>query len=208
MRALIFTNPCPFNVRDIVTLEDYHYYVGVDGACIDMMNQEIIINLAIGDFDSFPSNQISGLKDYANELVALKPEKDITDTAAAISYLHARNVKDITIVGGIKGNRPEHLIANTNILKKNPGLRIMDRDTIMFTLKPGKYKFEDNSKFYSFFAVNKVEGLTLEGFKYDLENYTLDTDDSLCISNERDDLYTTIKFNKGHILVIMTDKDA
>ena len=53
-----------------------------------------------------------------------------------------------------------------------------------------------------------VEGLTLEGMKYPLSDYTLHTGIARCVSNEIQEEEAHIRFSKGVLLVIEAKKDA
>ena len=64
----------------------------------------------------------------------------------------------------------------------------------------------DDYKFVSFFSLSRESIITLKGFKYDLEKYTLLDDDNLCISNEIYD--GLVKVYSGRVLVIKSKDDA
>ena len=48
----------------------------------------------------------------------------------------------------------------------------------------------------------RVEGISISGAKYDLENETIEIGDTLGISNEFKDDKVEIKIKKGYLLVI------
>ena len=65
---------------------------------------------------------------------------------------------------------------------------------------------KDEYKFYSFFALSEVEGLSLSGFKYELTDYTLKPFDTLGVSNELvSDGF--LSFKSGELLLIKTLKE-
>ena len=57
-------------------------------------------------------------------------------------------------------------------------------------------------KYISFFAIEDCYNLSIKGFKFSVNNYYLNTNDSLCVSNEGSG---EIEFSKGKILVISSD---
>ena len=58
--------------------------------------------------------------------------------------------------------------------------------------------------FYSFFALEDVEDLSLKGFKYELDNYFLSHTSPLGVSNEIVKEEATLSYSKGKLLLIKT----
>jgi thiamine pyrophosphokinase len=50
----------------------------------------------------------------------------------------------------------------------------------------------------------KVEGITLKGFKYPLLKYTMTNDDGIGISNEMQEDTVYVEFERGILLMIMS----
>lgn len=174
-------------------LDDYDFLIGVEkGACFKE------VDIAIGDFDSIDKNKVN-----ARNTITYPAEKDYTDTyLAVLEALKYSN--DITIIGGIQGNRIEHLIANINILIKYPFIKMIDKNSTIYVLeKKEELKFCDS--YFSFYAIEDSI-ISLKGFKYNLNSYELKRFDSLCISNEL--LSDGLIDLKGKILVIKTKKNA
>ena len=61
------------------------------------------------------------------------------------------------------------------------------------------YEIENEFKYISFFAIEDVSNLTLKGFKYELKDIQLSTEDPLCISNENEG---RLSFKEGLLLVV------
>jgi thiamine pyrophosphokinase len=70
------------------------------------------VDIAVGDFDSFPEREIP----EGAEIIRLKPEKDITDAQAAIEIAIERGADSFVIIGGLSG-RLDHTLANLSILE-------------------------------------------------------------------------------------------
>ena len=74
----------------------------------------------------------------------------------------------------------------------------------IFAIDRYKEFIEEKGKTISFIPFSeKVEGLTLTGFKYPLENYTLHQGDTICMSNIAIDDKAIISFKNGKILGII-----
>jgi thiamine pyrophosphokinase len=159
------------------------------------------IDLAIGDFDSINPLYLAKIHELDSTIIRLDKEKNMTDLAYAIDYLYHNIAYDsIQIFGGI-GGRIDHLYANINLLKRYD-LTFIDNHSKLFSLKKGKYHIDNTHHYISFFAIEDVYGLSINGFKYELDNYYLSAADSICVSNEGSG---DIHFSKGRLLVIETD---
>lgn len=174
-------------------LDEYDFLIGVEkGATYKE------VDIAIGDFDSIDEKLIKSKK-----IIKFSPIKDDTDTALAVKEA-LKYSNDITIIGGIQGNRIEHLFANINLLVKYPFIKMVDKYSSIYVLDKNELiKYDDS--YYSFYALQDSV-LSLKGFKYPLNNYKLKMYDSLCVSNEL--LEDGIIEISGKILVIKSKKNA
>src|SRR5690606_38330199 len=139
-----------------------------------------------------------------------KAEKDETDMELAINLAYRLNPESIRIFGAT-GGRLDHLMANISLLYKalewdrDIPITIIDKQNIAFMKKPGSYTLEQlpQMKYISFIPISKeVEGLTLNGFKYPLQNRHIFFGSTLCISNELILNHGTYSFSSGILLVI------
>lgn len=166
-------------------------------------------NYIIGDFDSVNSKI---LEQYKNIPVTyLKPEKDFTDTHMALKLAIKQGAKNITIIGAT-GTRIDHSLANIHILKEaldnNIEAEIIDKNNkIQLINKNTKIKKNNEYKYISLIPLTtKVSNVTLEGFKYSLNNATLKIGESIGVSNEQIEEESNIKIEEG-ILILIYSKD-
>ena len=180
------------------------YIIGVDRGALFSIENNLTLDLAIGDFDSINKDEFELVKSNSKKIIVLNCEKDATDTDEAI--IHARKISDdITIYGGIQGKRIEHFISNINLLCKNPSVKLIDNESIIFTTDTNLEFKKDEFKFISFFAIDDAI-ISLKGFKYPLDKYDMKRYDSLGISNEIiSDAGLIIE--KGRVLVIKSMHD-
>lgn len=196
-------------LKRLISVEKNLYIIGVDRGLESLNKLNIEPDLVIGDFDS-ASDGIRAI--YANSpgAVVLSPEKDLTDTHAAV--LEALKLKPgkITIVGAT-GTRLDHMMGNLAMLKlcldcgaeavivdNNNRIRMIDkqlkisRDTMY-----GKYisciPFSD-----------RVTGINLTGFKYNLKDASMIKEETLGISNELGEEEGHITVGTGYLLVMET----
>lgn len=197
----IFTGPLNYDIDKIYKEEKGEYIIGVDMACSLLMEKNIPIDLAIGDFDSVKKGTMKEVIEYSDKALIYPTEKDETDTYLAVKEALEMDHTEIIIYGAV-GKRFDHSYANIPLLKMG-NIMITNDYVSMFVLKPGSYEIESNRKFISFFALENVKQLDLTGFKYQQRKYDLDVDDPICVSNEGTGIVT---FTKGVLLVIEQDE--
>lgn len=202
MRTYVITRSVPNNINDLITIAPNDFVIAVDGALPHVLKQKINVDLVIGDLDSLKDKAaLKGL-----EYIKLNREKDETDTFVAVKYAYEKTNNEVFLIGGIKGDRIEHFIANTMLLDKYPKLTIIDNNTQIYLLEEGKHLVSKES-YISFFGFNEAT-LSLEGFKYSLSRYKLKSFDPLCISNEIIKTYGEVNVHAGRVLIIKTKKQT
>lgn len=193
----IFTGPLNYDVKSLYEKEEKEYIIGVDQACKYLLDNNIKIDLALGDFDSLEEGYLDKIKSSSRTTKIYDSVKDYTDTFLAINEALSIPHSEIIVYGGL-GKRFDHSYANLNLLKLG-NITLQNNDTKMYVLNPGSYYIENKFKYVSFFGIEDVFNLTLQGFKYDVFNKTLEVDDPICISNEGSG---AVSFSAGLLLVI------
>lgn len=197
----IFSGPNNYNFKQLYFEEVNEFIVGVDSGLEYLLNLDKDIDLAVGDFDSIDPEILEKIRPKCKQIIKLETKKNETDLAYTLDYLYNNyDYKHIEVYGGISG-RIDHFIANLNLMKKYR-FSLRDNKHHMYILDKGQYKINNYKKYISFFAVEDVYGLRLEGFKFSLDNYLLSTNDSLSVSNEGSG---EVSFTKGKLLVIMSE---
>lgn len=196
------------NIKLIIKQYNIDYIIAVDGGYNYLNKENIIPDLYIGDNDS----SISTIK--ALEIVSLNPIKDNTDYSAALDYIQKEkmNKKNAYVLGFVSLQRLEHFYSNLMLIK--PDIYYISQNSIIYMLEVGEHElnlleFKKEIKYISFFAYDSVHNLTLENFKYEVNNYFLAPHDNLCISNEIKDKTKKMRlsFSKGKLLVFLSIDD-
>ena len=195
-------------LKEWLNTNKYNLIIAVDKGleALDLLNIEA--DYIIGDFDSIDTNV---LNKYNKNVIKLNPEKDFTDTHEGLKLAISLECEKGDIVGAI-GTRIDHVLANINILKepleKNIKTRIIDENNQIFLINRSvKIKKDDNYKYLSIIPLTTtVEGITLKGLKYLLNNYILNLGQSIGVSNEQLKEEATIELKKG-ILIVIFSKD-
>lgn len=154
----------------------------------------LTVHYAMGDFDSASEKVLRYYRhtdvEHAVEFVSYPPEKDATDTEIVLNWVTEQSPDEIVILGAT-GKRLDHFLANVNILMKPlsdgiPASIVDSRNRLYLTA--GKKVFYREKVFGRYISLlpltEKVTGVCLKGFKYELENAVLTIGSSLAVSNE------------------------
>lgn len=210
MNILIFTGYIP-NIKNIkINPEEYSFVIAADKGYKYAFQLGISPNLIIGDFDTATSPAITEKK---NELIILPPEKDMTDTEAALDIAATKKPSSITILGGL-GGRFDHTMGNIALLSKyDLPIKIKDEKNSVTLLRPGEYFVaKDDYQYISLVPfTSSVSGLSISGVKYTLKDAELTHDNTLGISNEITETASNasptceISFKTGKLLVCQSN---
>lgn len=178
---------------------DYDIVLGADYGALHAIRNNIIPDIAVGDFDSCTEEEFNEIKSKVKRIDKLNPIKDMSDTNEAISIV--KDYDEIYILGGIQGKRIEHFFANIIDMINNPNLKILDANSLIETIdSKHDYTVKLGYKFVSIYALEEAI-VSLEGFKYNLNDYLMKTNDPLGLSNEIiNNPKLTLK--KGRLIII------
>jgi len=177
-----------------VYLRDFKadYVIAVDNGYNHAVSYNIKVDCFVGDLDSLD------VEPDISDKIILTPEKDETDLMVAAKKALALNPEKIIIYGATNA-RFDHYYANIHLLDMG-NIEIVDEYNRIYIMD-SNFAIERNDEYISFFAYEEDVLITLKGFKYPLDSYTLRYGDPLCVSNEIvDDLGEVLISNK--VLVI------
>ncbi len=166
-------------------------------------------DMIIGDFDSVGAETLAYFKGQDGiTWKQLIPEKDDTDTEFAIRQAIALGAKKILLLGAT-GTRLDHVLANVSLL----GIGLQEHVTIIMMDEHNRIRMLDkgltikkSEQYGSFVSLipysGAVKHIYLEGFKYPLQDFTMEQFNSIGISNEIIDEKAEIRFEEGVLLMI------
>jgi len=195
------------NIAKLIEENSFTYIIAVDKGVEILDALGVIPDNIIGDFDSVNIEILKKYEDMNIAIHKLETEKDYTDTHMALKLAIELGSSEITIAGAI-GSRIDHTLSNIHLLdeanSKNVQCKIVDeKNEIMVIDKNIMIEKDEKYKYISLIPLtDEVEGVTLEGFKYGLENRTLKIGESIGISNEQVSDIAQIKIEKGKLIVI------
>lgn len=181
--------------------------------------KRIFPDYILGDYDSIQPEILEWYRSQSKVPVTTYPaEKDDTDTAIALAKALEIGSNKIYLLGAL-GGRMDHAIANMQILKtvleytseyeleKQIEAYIADPQNLICLIdKERILKKEDQfGKYVSFLPfTDTVDGITLEGFKYPLNMYTMKKGESTGVSNEIVDEKAKVTLQSGILLMIQS----
>ena len=152
-----------------------HFVVAADGALEKVLAAGIPCDCGMGDFDTVSKDVLCHFEEDQNtKLLSFPPEKD-----GNLELLH------IPLTKGIE----------CEIIDQQNRIRLLDRPIVLEKM--------DDWKYVSFLSyTDQTQGITLKGFVYTVENFTLKKGSTRCISNEICDEKATVSFTNGLLYCI------
>lgn len=211
MRGLIITGG---NIRDEFACEKiktggYDMIMAADSGMDFLYRNHLTPDIIVGDFDSVDHDALDFFReDKRIEFCRLDPVKNDTDTEYAIRDALSRGITQLTILGGT-GSRLDHVLGNISLLgiglEENVEIELVDEhNRVRMIDKPLSIRRDEQfGRFVSLIPyTGNVEHVTLTGFKYTLDDYTMGGFNSLGVSNEIKEEVARIEFSSGILLVI------
>lgn len=217
MRVLIVTGG---HVNDtfaqqVIRNGSFEKMIAVDAGIHFCFQNGFLPHCVVGDFDSASGEELECfLENPSVEVCRLNAQKDDTDTEHAVRMAIAEGAMQITILGAT-GTRLDHVLSNIGLLgiglEKQVQIELLDEYNRIYMINhPISIRREMQfGQFVSLIPVTpKVSGVTLTGFRYPLNAYSMGGFNSLGISNEIIDEVAEISFEDGILLVIESRDDV
>ncbi|SHJ04529.1 thiamine diphosphokinase [Lutispora thermophila] len=186
-------------------IQSADYVICADGGTRHTYAMGIDPDIIIGDFDSSSSEYLEYYKNKGIKVEKHPIEKDKTDSHICI--LKALDFSDEIVILGATGNRLDHTLANISLLKigidRGVKMYIADKQNEIFLIdreitisgKPGEY-------FSVIPFTPRVEGICINGAKYELNDAVMEFGDPYGTSNEFKEKKVHISIKSGYLLVI------
>ena len=186
-----------------IRINENDFVIAADGGYNAAIENKIVPDLFVGDFDSCNSEV-----DVREKLV-LPVEKNDTDTLAAMKVALERGFTEFHIYGGT-GGRIDHTLANIQsliFLSKNGAIGFLHAQNQLITsITNSVLEIAPlPSGYVSVFADGVAKGVTEVGMKYPLENAELTSDFPLGTSNELCGKPVLISVQRGTLIVTLPD---
>jgi thiamine pyrophosphokinase len=176
------------------------FVIAADAGYVELVSRGITPDLVVGDFDSL------GFVPEHPDIVCSPAKKNDTDMLLSVKQGLALGYKTFFINGGL-GGRLDHTLANIQVLvyisKRGARGILLGHDICISAISNEVAEFESGASGYVsiFSAGSAAEGVTLTGFKYPLDNATLECDYPLGVSNEFTGTPATIAVRNGALII-------
>lgn len=209
MTALIIGNGKATD-KSIIDNIQFDYVICADGGLEKAKSYGILPDIIIGDFDSVKP---SVLKQYESHNIPIKKfaaEKDFTDMEIAVEFAVSKGYNNM-ILTGASGTRLDHTLGNIMLMEKyykiGVHITIIDNNNEMKIISDNSeliIEFKDGYYISIIPVTDFIQGLTLVGFKYPLNNVNVQRGSTLCISNQISDNKGIITLSKGTAIVFIS----
>lgn len=189
--------------------EQADFILVADSGMEFMRRANIKPDMIIGDFDSVGLETLTFFREQQGIIFKeLNPIKDDTDTEFAIRQAIELGAKEIMVLGAT-GTRLDHVLGNVALLgiglKEQVDIQLVDAHN-RIRMIDRSLKLKKAEQFGGYVSLlpyaGEVKGVTLKGFKYPLDNYTMGSFSSLGISNEIVEEEAEILLEAGALVVI------
>ena len=155
-----------------------------------------------GDLDSIKNEVKEFYQEKNIKFIKFQVEKDYTDSELILNEIQNKyNV--IYCIAGLGGSI-DHELTNINLLDKYSNLIFISQKEKIFKID-SNYKFNNmiNTKISFIIFSDKVKGLTLKGFKYNIENLDIKKGEARCISNVIVENEANLLIKSGSLLCVI-----
>ena len=212
-RAVIITGGRILATLVSEQLQSDDIIIGVDKGLEFLDAEGIEPQYIVGDFDSVSPIIYRKFKEKSHiPIREYNPVKDASDTEIAVRLALELRCKEILILGGT-GTRLDHVWANVQVLQipyaQGVNAAILDEYNKIELIPKFKILSRDDlyGEYFSVFSLGgNVEGLSICGAKYNLDNTTLCPHNSLSVSNVVEEEFVEIRYEKG-LLILMQTKE-
>ena len=184
--------------------------IGVDGGCKLLETLSLVPNIILGDFDSIENLQKFKALWPSADIMIFPSEKDYTDAELAFDVMGEKKMDRVLVVGGF-GGRVDHMMSILHLLGNASNYVMIDEQNyIEKIVTPYRAVFTKEATLNNYVSLIPMSeglyGVTLEGFKYPLNNAAIEFAQTLGISNEIVETEGVVTIRKGQgYLVISSD---
>lgn len=182
------------------------YIIGVDRGAYWLLKNNIVPDVAIGDFDSVSPRQLIFIQKEVQKVITHESEKDATDLELAIDVACAMKPKEIELFGVI-GSRMDHTWAGIQLLQLIKSHNISGAIVDMYnelSLLSGFVALHKSQtyRYISFFPLFDRSSVTLTGFRYNVSRRVFMSGSSLGVSNEIMSSPAKVVIHDGQLLMV------
>ncbi len=194
-----------YTEKIIGIIKNADFIIGADGGARHLKALGIIPDIMVGDFDSIQEQDRAFFENRHVQFMRFPEKKDHTDTELCVRWAVKNGATMITLLG-VTGTRLDHTMANIFLLKMLDDLKISARiidanNEIYIVTDKLTIKGYPGDIVSIIPASETVQGITLKGFEYPLDNARLEMGTSRGISNVLENSTASIQVGSGILIV-------
>lgn len=207
MHCIIFTGGEFANSTLIQkTVSSAKMIIAADSGAATAYALRIVPDIIVGDFDSLNKKTLQFFKEKGSKILQFPTEKNETDTELALNIAIKEGATAVTILGGIYGNRLDHVLG-TLFLSKTYSIPItfMHGNTVAWIGKgPLSQSIQGKSgDLLSLIPLSSaVKTIKTEGLQYPLNNDSLFMGKTRGISNVFIQNNIHVSWKRGRLLIV------
>lgn len=209
MHVVIFTGgnfiPSTLSQQVIKTADTV---IAADSGANTAVKLGIFPEIVVGDLDSIDTATKKVLQTKKTPFITSPTEKDETDTELAVDYAIQHGATKITLLGGIAGDRFDHIVANLFLATKYkiPIMFIQGKQISWIAKGPSEQIIRGKKgDLLSLIPLQQdAIGITTKHLYYPLNNGTLTFGRPRGISNVLTKNHADVSFEKGILLFVHT----
>ena len=157
-----------------------------------------------GDLDSIKNEVKEFYQEKNIKFIKFQVEKDYTDSELILNEI--QNKYDVIYCIAGLGGSIDHELTNINLLDKYSNLIFISEKEKIFKIN-NNYEFNSmiNRKVSFIIFSDEVKALTLEGFKYNIENLDIKKGEARCISNIIVENKANLSIKSGSLLCVIKE---
>jgi thiamine pyrophosphokinase len=204
MKAVVISGGHPVSIKKAGSfLDEADYIICADKGAEYAEAYGVVPDLIVGDMDSADKSRLS--ETMLSKIVISPREKDYTDTHLAVMNAIENKADEITMLCAT-GLRSDHSLANIRLLLLIAdygvaGKIVDDENTISLCTGETEFVGKTGTTISIISLADTTTGITLDGFKYPLENHDAGLMWTTGISNEIISPAARISIESGCLLV-------
>lgn len=207
IRAVIFTGgrvrPGKF-VQAALAAADL--VIAADSGAKAALDFRSLPSVVVGDFDSLDEATRKDLAAKGVRFIAYDSAKDRTDTELAVACAIENQATEITVVGGIEGDRVDHILANLfSMVNAKVPIKFINGETAAWVVKGPKTAniAGDAGDTVSLIPLTaQVTGIKTDGLRYPLRDETLHMRRGRGVSNVMTRKTASVRLSRGVLLLV------
>jgi thiamine pyrophosphokinase len=181
--------------------------IAADGGAEALVALGIQPHVLVGDFDSVSPATRACVEHAGAEVIALRADKDWTDTEVALRLAVERGADRVTVFGALGGPRLDHLLGNMLLLTapwlQGCDVNLVDSRHQVFLAQGDGIVVGSPGDLVSLLALTPVvEAVETEGLVYPLRGEPLYQGATRGVSNELVDTRAHVRHGAGDLLVV------